>query len=327
MYLYYNTFVGICKMYSSHYVYVFLIWISIMNISYDHYKIFYYVAKYGSFTQAAEVLYNNQPNLTRAIKCLESSLGCRLFVRSNKGVRLTPDGQRLYEHISVALEHIRAAEEELSMSKSLQKGIVSIGASEIALRCFLLPILNEYRSKYPGVRIKISNHSTPQALSRLRSGLVDIAIVTTPLDVGNDLIEKELKPFYEIPVGGESFAHLCSKDEISLKELSENPIVSLGDKTSTYEFYLKYFQKYGIDFSVDIEAATADQILPLVEHNLGIAFVPEDFLNDGNTKHIYRIPLDASLPERAISLVKKRADSLSLPARELERMILEYRKI
>lgn len=128
-----------------------------MNISYDYYRIFYYVAKYGSFTQAANMLLNNQPNITRAMKALESELGCTLFLRTNKGVTLTPEGEALYAHISLAFEHIQTGEEEISANKGLQKGIVSIGATEISLRCFLLPILNDYRKKYPGIRIKISN--------------------------------------------------------------------------------------------------------------------------------------------------------------------------
>ena len=64
-----------------------------MNISYDYYKIFYFVARYGSFTRAAEVLMNNQPNITRSIKNLEGELGCTLFVRSNRGVTLTAEGE------------------------------------------------------------------------------------------------------------------------------------------------------------------------------------------------------------------------------------------
>lgn len=293
-----------------------------MYISYDHYRIFYYVAKYGSFSQAADALLNNQPNLTRAIKTLEGELGCTLFIRSNKGVRLTSDGERLYEHISVAFEHIRAGEEEISANKSLEKGIVSIGASEIALRCFLLPILNRYRHKYPGIRIKITNHSTPQALSRLKSGLVDLAVVTTPMETGPELTEKELKVFYEVPVCGEAFKKLAEGGKITLQKLAEHPIVSLGSKTSTYEFYFRHFLKNDLQFSVDIEAATADQILPLVQHNLGIGFVPEEFLEGRTAGGIYKLELDKKLPERKITLVKKRAHMLSLPAKELERMIL-----
>ena len=139
-----------------------------MNINYDYYRIFYFVAKYGNISQAAKLLLNNQPNLTRTIKNLESELGCPLFSRTNRGMRLTPEGQKLYEHIKVAIEHIEAGEEEITESKNLQTGTVFVAASEVALRCLLLPVLKKFRMLYPGVRIRISNHSTPQAIAALK---------------------------------------------------------------------------------------------------------------------------------------------------------------
>ena len=66
-----------------------------MNISYDYYKIFYYVAKYKSFTGAADALLNNQPNIPRMMKKLENELGCTLFLRQRHGVSLTAEGERL----------------------------------------------------------------------------------------------------------------------------------------------------------------------------------------------------------------------------------------
>ena len=50
-----------------------------MNITYDYYRIFYYVVKFGSFTKAAEALDNSQPNITRAMNNLESQLGVQVF--------------------------------------------------------------------------------------------------------------------------------------------------------------------------------------------------------------------------------------------------------
>ena len=67
----------------------------------DYYRIFYYVAQYQSFSKAAEILGNNQPNLSRCMNLLESELGCKLLVRTNRGVSLTPEGQRLFEHVYV----------------------------------------------------------------------------------------------------------------------------------------------------------------------------------------------------------------------------------
>lgn len=296
-----------------------------MFISYDHYRIFYFVAKYGSFTKAAEILLSNQPNLTRTIRSLETSLGCTLFERSNKGVRLTADGEKLYDHISIAFEHIEAGEQEISSKNSLKKGVLSIGASEIALRCFLLPILNEYRQKYPGIQIKISNVSTPSAVTMLKSALVDLAFVTTPIESDPELSRKNLRPLREVAVCGDAFSSLANSDTpVSFRRIAKKPIVSLGPKTSTYEFYLKLFLEHGASFSSDIEAATADQILPLVRHNLGIGFVPFDFLEDiTEDSGIYQIPLKEEIPKRYITLLKRKSRSLSPPAKELEKIITD----
>lgn len=296
-----------------------------MFISYDHYRIFYFVAKYGSFTKAAEILLSNQPNLTRTIRSLETSLGCTLFERSNKGVRLTADGEKLYDHISIAFEHIEAGEQEISSKNSLKKGVLSIGASEIALRCFLLPILNEYRQKYPGIQIKISNVSTPSAVTMLKSALVDLAFVTTPIESDPELSRKNLRPLREVAVCGDAFSSLANSDTpVSFRRIAKKPIVSLGPKTSTYEFYLKLFLEHGASFSSDIEAATADQILPLVRHNLGIGFVPFDFLEDiTEDSGIHEIPLKEEIPKRYITLLKKKGRTLSPPAKELEKVITD----
>ncbi len=287
-----------------------------MNVSYDHYRIFYNVAKYKSFTRAAEAMYSNQPNLTRAIKTLERQLGCTLFERTNKGVRLTDDGKELYEHIAIAFEHIQAGEEAVSAKHSMDYGVISIGATEIALRCCLLPILRRYHQLYPGVRIKILNVSTPQALKMIDNRLVDLAVVTTPAEINGKLTASKLSLLQEIPVCSKS---LEIKDQISFPELLEYPIISLGAGTSTFDFYFELFLKHNCHFAPDIEAATADQILPLVKYGLGIGFVPEQFLEWEND--VYAIPLTEPIPTREIILTKKRGHSLPLPAKALVDMI------
>ena len=65
-----------------------------MDINYEYYKIFYYAAKYRSFTRAAEALYSNQPNITRSVRLLENELGTKLFERSNKADSQTAEGER-----------------------------------------------------------------------------------------------------------------------------------------------------------------------------------------------------------------------------------------
>ena len=80
-----------------------------MYVDWEYYKIFYYVAKYQNFTKAARVLGNNQPNITHSMNRLESQLNCVLFIRSNRGVTLTPEGEMLYSRIASAAVQIQDA--------------------------------------------------------------------------------------------------------------------------------------------------------------------------------------------------------------------------
>ncbi len=293
-----------------------------MYISFDYYRVFYYVAKYGSISQAAEALMNNQPNISRTIKNLESELNCRLFVRSRKGVELTQEGEKLFSHVSAAVEQIQYGEEELCLERSLAKGVVTIGASEIALRCFLLPVLKDFRQKYPGVRIRVLNHSTPQAISALKHGLVDLAVVTTPTSDAESIVYREICEVHEIPVCGTAFSELAGR-QITLAELTKYPLISLFKQTKTYEIYSEWFRQNDCVFSPDIEATTADMILPMVINNLGIGFVPEQFLDNFLSKELILLDVRETVPVRKICLLKRKNQSMSAAGREMERMIMK----
>lgn len=293
-----------------------------MYIAYDYYRIFYYVAKYGNVTQAARVLLNNQPNLTRAVKTLESELGCPLFIRSNRGMKLTPEGERLLRHIRIAIENIEAGEAEIIESRNLERGSVFVAASEVALHCVLLPVLKKYRSLYPGIKLKISNHSTPQAIDTIKNGFADIAVVTTPTLPSAMLEEITVRKFREVAVCSSAFSELWGR-KVSFEELLSYPLISLGTQTKSYELYSEFFAGEGLRYQPETEAATADQIVPMVKADLGIGFVPEEFLE--GIEGVSVIETENPLPEREIRVVKRCEQPLGIAAKEMEKLILGYK--
>ena len=291
-----------------------------MYISYDYYRIFYYVAKYGNITQAAKILLNNQPNLTRAIKTLESELGCPLFIRNNRGMKLTPEGERLFGHIRIAFENIEAGEAEIIESRNLEKGTVFVAASEVALHCILLPVLKQYRTLYPGIRLKISNHSTPQAVDAIKNGIADIAVVTTPTLPSAMIEEVTVRKFHEVAVCSAAFSELLG-EKVGFAELLSYPMISLGTQTKSFELYSDFFAEEGLHYHPETEAATADQILPMVKADLGIGFIPREFLQ--GVEGVFVIETEKPLPYREIRIVKRHEQTLSIAAKELERLILK----
>ena len=298
-----------------------------MNVNFEYYKIFYYVAKYGNFTKAASVLNGSQPNVTRAINCLEQEVNCKLFVRTNRGVYLTPEGERLYTRVAASMIQLQLAEEELADSVGLEHGSISIGASEIALNIYLLERLKKFHMSYPGVRLKLCNHSTPQAVRSVRSGEIDFAIVTTPLDYDMSLKVVRLKEFNDVLVGGRSFSGLGSH-KLSISDIKKYPFICLGKDTTTYEFYYKLFNKHGIELAPDTEAATTDQVIPLVESELGLAFLPEEMLEKViRSNDIVKLELAEDIPRRYVCMIYDSKRPISVAAQKFKKILLEESSI
>jgi len=283
-----------------------------MDITYDYYRIFYYVAKYGSFSRAAEVLLRGQPNVTKTINNLEAQLGCRLFLRSNRGVHLTPEGEKLYRHAEIAFENLTKAENEILSERNLDGGLISVATSEIGLYGSLLPALTAFNRDYPCVKIRLSGLNSPQAMEAVKNGMADFAVITLHEKADSIFCVQTLRDFIEPLCCRKGYLNGFTGDVFSL------PYISINRSSDTYQFYKDYFLSNGIQKEPDFEVAAADQVLPLIRAGMGIGFVSrflaEDDLQSGL---IEEIPLPAPPQSRSICLVKDRKRSLSLAAGRL----------
>ncbi len=297
-----------------------------MNVNLEYYRIFYYVAKYNNFTKAAHALGNSQPNITRAMNCLEQQLHCTLFIRTNRGVHLTPEGERLYTRVSSAMSQLTAAESELSDSASLMHGSIAIGASETALNIYLQKVLKAFHMTYPGIRLKLYNHSTPQAIHAVKNGEIDFAVVTSPTLIEAPLKEIRLRSFQEILVSGTTFLPQI-KPPLSLSDLNRYPLISLGRETTTYRFYEKLFSAHNLELNPDIETATTSQILTLVQCELGLAFLPEEMAQKSiAAQEIIKLPLQEEIPKRHICLVYDPEHPLNAAAQKFRQSMPDQTK-
>ena len=292
-----------------------------MDINFEYYKIFYFVAKYGNITKAAAALGSNQPNVTRVMKLLESQLGCRLFIREARGIRLTEEGERLYSHVEIAYRHLMNAQEEIGGSAILGGGSVEIGTTETALHLFLLDALHDFRQQYPEVKIKIHNHTTPETIRQLTGGRVDFAVITMPYELPATVSGFPVLDFAEILVGGMRYQDLC-KTSLQLKDIRKYPWIGLGRESATYALYKDFFIQHGVDFEPDMEVETSDLMLPLIENNFGIGFVPEKIaaplIKEGK---LVQIPIDGDIPGRSIQVVSDRGRGKNFAADTLYKFL------
>ena len=162
-----------------------------MNL--DYYRIFYYVAKNSSITAAAKELCISQPAVSQTLKLLEQSLSISLFVRTQKGVNLTKEGEVLYSYVKRGYETILEGEAMISKMRNLDYGEIRIGASDMTLQYYLLPYLERFHEKYPKIKVIVTNGPTPETLDYLKEGKIDFGVVSEPLLGGEDLEIKNVK--------------------------------------------------------------------------------------------------------------------------------------
>lgn len=285
-----------------------------MDVNFEYYKVFYYVAKYGNITKAAAVLGSNQPNVTRVIKLLESQLSCRLLIREARGISLTEEGKRLYSHVEIACRHLFGAQEEICGEPAVRGGIVKIGATETALHLCLLDVLCDLKKEYPAIKIRIHNHATPEIVRQLASGKLDFAIATGPFEVPKTLYSEKILDYREILAGGCEYREL-SDMVFELKDIRKYPWIGLGEGTATYEMYRNFFIEHKIDMELDMEVATSDLILPLIESNLGIGFIPEKLAYPLlREQRLVRIRLKQDTPKRSIQIISDKGQGKSAAA-------------
>lgn len=131
-----------------------------MAVNFEYYKVFYYVAKYQSLSLAAQMLHLTQPTVSHYIQALESELGVKLFIRSKKGVTLTPEATVMLHNVAQAVEHISKAEDNLENFKSMDTGSIHITASEVGFLTGIVPVIKAFHRDYPASPLK-SPRTTP----------------------------------------------------------------------------------------------------------------------------------------------------------------------
>lgn len=292
-----------------------------MNINLEYYKIFYYIAKTGSFTKAAEELCISQPAVSQGVKLLETGLGSNLFIRSQKGVKLTPEGEVLYSYIARGYETILLGENKFKKMIDLENGEIRIGASDMTLQFYLLSFLEAFHMKYPGIKVTVTNAPTPETLEYLYNGRIDFGVVSAPFFAKSEINSREVKEVEDVFVAGSRFAYL--KDGVlEYSDLEKLPIICLEKNTSTRMYMDELLKENGVELEPEFELATSDIIVQFTLRNLGIGSVvrnfAEKFIDSGE---LFELKFRKQIPKRSFCIITSSKNPVSTAARELLEMM------
>lgn len=245
-----------------------------MDINYELYKVFYYVAKSLSFSEAADALFISQSAVSQSIKTLEKRLNQQLFIRSTKRVALTKEGELLLKHIEPAVNLITRGENQLCADPKV--GVqLRIGASDTICRYYLVPYLKHFHREFPNIHIKVSNGTSVQCAKMLERNEVDVIVTNSPNPALNDMMDIiPVKEFRDVFIAKKDVFPLHDRP-VSFQELQKYPILMLEKRATTSMFLHNLFLEHSLDLVPAIELASNDLLIDLARIGLGIAFVPD----------------------------------------------------
>lgn len=289
----------------------------------EYYKVFYYAASTGSLTKAAQVLTISQPAVSQSLKQLEASLGARLFIRNAKGVKLTGEGELLYSYVKSGYEQIQLGEEKLFQMLHLELGEVRIGASDMTLRFYLLPFLERFHEKYPGIKVIVSNAPTPETLHFLKEGRIDFGVVSTPFETDSKMNCVQVKEIEDIFVAGRKFMQYKNKT-LDFAQLETLPLICLEKTTSTRRYLERFFEQNMVRIAPEFELATSDMIVQFALRNLGIGSIMRDFAAESIAAgQLFELRFNKMIPKRHFCVVTDKMQMMSAAARNLLEIILD----
>ena len=287
----------------------------------EYYKVFYYVGKHNSITAAAKELSISQPAVSQSIHQLESILGCTLFQRTSKGMKLTSEGSLLYRYVEKGYEQIDLGEQRLSHLLHLDAGEVRIGASDMTLRFFLLPYLEKFHELYPGIKVTVTNGPTPETLSYLKEDRIDFGVVSSPFEESDTLSFFPVSEIQDTSVAGRKFIPYKNR-MLDFSELTKMPLIFLEGKTSTTDYINSFLEKSGITLHPEFELATSDMIVQFTLRNLGVGCVVKDFAKDFlDAGVLFELRFNKMIPKRQICVVTDTSRPLSIAADKLIQLI------
>lgn len=231
------------------------------------------VAERLHFRQAAEDCSVSQPALSSQIRELEQSLGLVLFERDRRKVLLTPEGE----------EVARRAREILAAARDLEGFAASKGPPLCGrIRLGVIPTIAPYllpgalpvvRSRYPELRLFLTEGRTEDLVEAVSRGELDVALLAREAELGDLTVHDLFVERFEVAMwpGHE----LAGRESISVGDLEGQELLLLEDGHCLSDQALEFCSSSGLDGVLDFRASSLATLVQMVASGTGLTFLPE----------------------------------------------------
>ena len=235
---------------------------------------FVVIAEELNITKAAEKLCMSQPPLSSQMKTLEEELDTVLFIRGKRHLQLTESGKLLYRHAKEILSLVNKTSEEIRAMGKGMRGKISIGLVEGSAPIIAASWIEKFVANYNNVEFLVVDGNSDELIAKLRSGLIDMAVITSPCD--NTLLNS-------FKVGQEKMTAFMSKDNplaalpgntIDLSMLKDKPLI-IPSRESMNRMITKWFKEIHAEPHIVCRMDNYLDVAALAGRNIGISLFPK----------------------------------------------------
>lgn len=237
------------------------------------------VARFESFSLAAEKLHLTQPAVSKRVQNLEENLGVNLFDRVGRKVQLTEAGRALLPRARQWLLDFEDIKNSVATLQGDVTGVLKIGTSHHIGLHRLPPTLRTFSQRYPKVSLDIQFIDSEAAYEAVLSGDLELGIVTLPPIADGRLIAQNIWDDPLAFVAGKDHP-LAQKTDLALKDLTAHPAILPSLNTFTRQIAAELFKKAGLELNVSMTTNYLETIKMMVSIGLGWSVLPASMANE-----------------------------------------------
>ena len=287
------------------------------------------IADCGSINEAAKRLFISQPSLSGSVKELEDEIGFEMFIRSNRGIVITPKGDEFLNYARQVLDQYTLLQDRFINKKMRHKFSVSTQHYSFAVKSFV-EVVNEFGMD--NYEFAIHETRTEEVIENVRFFKSEVGVLYEN-DFNRKVLEKlfhenglEFIPLFQCDTfvylwGGHP---LANKDEISIEELEDYPCLSF-DQGSHGSLFLAEEQLSTYEYKQLIRANDRATMLNLMIGLNGFTLCSGIISEDLNGDAYKAIPLKES-EKMTIGYIKRKGVSLSKMGKLYVEKLAEFEK-
>jgi LysR family transcriptional regulator, hca operon transcriptional activator len=239
-----------------------------------HLRYFVAVAEEGSMSVAAERrLHTAQPSLSRQIRDLEYEVGVPLFVRSVRGIELTPAGRAFLEHARLALGQTQAAIDAARRAAQPVKPVFALGFLTGQELEWMPEAMHILRDELPNIDVTVSSQSSPELADGLTRGRLDLAFLRPEPNML--ALEYKVVTQEKIVVVMPSDHRLAAREAIALQDVAAETFLGMSKTAPALQRVInEYLRRSGIEIHAKHEVDNLSMAISLVASTRGVTLLP-----------------------------------------------------